>query len=719
MSPDLFVPGRNCWRVERATHASMLIDCENYYRALHGALCKARKSIFILGWDIDSRIRLLRGEDEARATEPCNLFDLLHKKAEENPSLQIYLNKWNYSLLMFGQERELFAGVKWAAKAKPNIHYCVDDILPMGACHHQKVVVVDDEVAFSGGMDVALGRWDGREHYPENEERTDPGILLHSHESTPYGPYHDIQMVVAGPAAKALAQLVRERWKLVSDDTPPPLLPGDPPKLSCWPDSAVPDFENVDIAIARTVPPLRQIEAVQEIRPLLLDEISRAENFIYIENQFLTCSEVARAISYRLQQKPSLRVLALSCYNPTGLMERKALWTGRVHFRDLVEQGGVADRVALCYPISRVNGQEKPVRIHSKIMIIDDRYLHLGSANLNNRSMGVDTECDLVIEGRTASVSRKIAAIRTDLIREHTGREAQDIEDMIKSGVSLATLLSDVPASRQHLRRIDDERYRHERFQSFARKIADSDQPLKVELKPLAQIACGAIIIAMVLGGLVWAWQSGPLAEYTSPERIETLLKSTSSSVWAVPLVLGVFVLAGLVFFPVTALIAATAAVFGAWIGFLLTLAGVAISATAGFFIGRMLGQTRLSAFLKPAVDKISPGLESSGVLAVTIIRMLPVAPFALVNMAFGLTHVSYPVYLAGTVLGLLPGSIVIAWLGGSLADLWRHPNAQDLGYVGLGVAAWIGLIVATHFLSRYLKAHKSHGRMDPGHAVS
>ena len=95
---DLLKTGANCWRAETATHAAMVVDCANYYRALHSAICKAKHSIFILGWDIDSRIELLRGKDAEEAGCPSVFFDLIQWKARQSPDVMIYLNRWNYSI---------------------------------------------------------------------------------------------------------------------------------------------------------------------------------------------------------------------------------------------------------------------------------------------------------------------------------------------------------------------------------------------------------------------------------------------------------------------------------------------------------------------------------------------------------------------------------------------------------------------------------------------
>lgn len=473
--PPLLLAGENCKQVAQASHATMLVDTANYYRALYEAICKARHSIFVLGWDIDSRIRLLRGEEAEKAIHPTRFFSLIRWKARENPNLKIYLNRWHFSLYML-LERELFAGLKWRFRAPPNVHYCLDGAAPFAACHHQKVVVIDDEIAFCGGMDVAQCRWDRRQHHPLSRYRVDPQGTWQSGWQR-FGPYHDINIMVTGPVVYHLAQLVRKRWQKATGEEPIPLRASETDGLpATWPGSSKPQLTNVQTAIAYTYPEYGNQPAVHQVKQLYMDMIAHAETFIYMENQYYTDISIAEALNRRLKQSPELRALLVGSYDPQGIMERKVMWNGRLHFYDTLK-AGVEDRVKITYPVSHENGIEKTVRIHSKLMIVDDCLLRVGSANLNRRSMGMDTECDLVIEAESEQTSRAIAAIRNDLIREHTGRELKDIESLIQNGAPLAELLRDVPHSRQHLRLVNDEKYRNERFARIATWIGDPEHP--------------------------------------------------------------------------------------------------------------------------------------------------------------------------------------------------------------------------------------------------
>lgn len=715
---SIFKPGTNCWRVEKANHASIIVDYANYYRDLHQSICKARKSIFILGWDIDGRIELLRGEDKEKVDAPSNLFDLIKWKVETCPDIKIYFNKWDYSLF-FAKEREPLAGLHWRQIKSDNFHYCIDGVLPLGSCHHQKVAVIDDEVAYCGGMDIALARWDFREHHPVNPDRADPKGLLNPHHIEPFAPYHDLMMVTSGPAAQALGELFRDRWKLACNHEMYTIEKSDTKDIPhSWPDADPPDFFNVDIAIARTLPPVRRRVRKEEVIAAYLAEIPHASKFIYIENQFLVQKDIARALNKQLREYPELRILAISCDRPKGIMERKSMWAPRLEFREIIESGGVKDRVALVHPISCENGQTDPVRVHSKLMIIDDKFLHLGSANINNRSMGFDTECDQILIGNDEASRKKIAAVRTDLIREHSGREAVEIERLIETNAPIAAFLEDVPTSRQHFKRIDDEIYRHEKFVSFAKKIADPRRPLitadltiplsnkhfkKHISKPWIWFIAILLVLLVISAVSFVSVDNGLL----SIENISKSLESISNSAYAIPVVLALFVFSGLILFPLTILIAATAAVFGPLSGFALSIAGTLLSAIAGYGIGRKLGFSNVRKMFGTNADKIREKINHGGIIGVTIIRMLPISPFGLMNVLFGINGIPFITYISGTFLGILPGTIALAVLGSSFFRILQDPNPQNMTSLIAGLALWISVIVLSHYLEKRYNQRK------------
>ncbi|HTK84572.1 MAG TPA: VTT domain-containing protein [Patescibacteria group bacterium] len=708
---SLFQEGKNCWRVEKVSRAAMLIDCANYYRALHEAIFKAQHSIFILGWDIDSRIELLRGSEAKEAGCPATFFDLIQWKARCHPQMEIYLNRWNYSIF-FVEQREAFSDLKWRIHSPPNIHYCLDGQIPYGASHHQKVVVIDDEIAFCGGMDVALARWDHREHHPKEAGRADPANLAGPEKKVPFDPYHDIQIVVSGPIAAAFGELARERWRLAAGFDPIAVRQANFENAPyAWPASAKTCLSNVDAAIALTIPPEYDQPPVKQIERLYIDLIRRAEKFIYMENQYYTHLPVAYALNRQLRKKPDLRVLAVGCHNPHGRIEGESMWSGRVKFGDVLRSGGVADRALLAYPMSREDGEEKDIHIHSKIMIIDDRYLRVGSSNCNHRSMGFDTECDLVIEADEAT-RPAIAAIRNDLIREHTGRELADIERLAQGEAKVEEFLTYLSHSRQHLCKINDEKYRRTPLGKISRKLGDPEKPIipgewtmpyryAGTKRNLPQRLFVTIFILALVIGFALLWKVTPLAEYASTDKIVELLERIRSSPWAIPVTLGLYLVGGLIFFPVNILTAATAIAFGPVPGAIISMVGSMLGAAIGFLVGRWLGLRSLRVFLGALPEKAAQYAKNSNVAGITMLRLIPIAPFGTINMALGVANVPFRTYLAGTFLGLLPGKLVVVFLGTSLLNLIEHPDTKSILFTAAIASAWIAIVIMSHFIVR------------------
>src|SRR3981189_178270 len=162
-APVILAPNRNIWRLEGSRRAAVLIDGANYFGALREALLQARSTVFLIGWDLDSRRRMVGERGRAGDGYPESFVELISALVGERPQLRVFLLVWDYSLL-YAFEREPFPTAALGWHSSRRIRYCRDDDLPAGAAHHQKIVVVDDAVAFAGGLDVTIRRWDTTEH---------------------------------------------------------------------------------------------------------------------------------------------------------------------------------------------------------------------------------------------------------------------------------------------------------------------------------------------------------------------------------------------------------------------------------------------------------------------------------------------------------------------------------------------------------------------------
>ena len=211
-------PGHNCWRIERANRFALLVDASNYYGALVKAMRRAQRWIALLAWDLDTRTQLFEN-DPAEGTGPLRQF--LRDLVAHNPNLHIFILPWNFPIL-FANVRDPKLVLGQDPFEHPRIHFKLDDVHPPGGSHHQKIVVVDGKLAFAGGMDLAGGRWDTPEHRAKDPRRGNPG---------PYPPSHDVQAMVDGDAAAALAEIVGERWHRATGTSIPKTEPGSDP----WP----------------------------------------------------------------------------------------------------------------------------------------------------------------------------------------------------------------------------------------------------------------------------------------------------------------------------------------------------------------------------------------------------------------------------------------------------------------------------------------------------
>ena len=168
-----FQPGRNVWRVEHAERAAVLIDAGAFFGAVRAALLQAQALVFIIGWDLDSRTRLVGEDCAAHDGWPVTLREFLVRLVRERPDLTVYLLAWDFAVL-YALEREPFPSLKLGWNTPARIRFRLDNALPVGASHHQKIIVVDDALAFSGGLDLTIRRWDTCRHDIDNPHRCDP-----------------------------------------------------------------------------------------------------------------------------------------------------------------------------------------------------------------------------------------------------------------------------------------------------------------------------------------------------------------------------------------------------------------------------------------------------------------------------------------------------------------------------------------------------------------
>jgi phospholipase D1/2 len=196
------------------------------------------------------------------------------------------------------------------------------------------------------------------------------------------------------------------------------------------------------------------------------------------------------------------------------------------------------------------------------------------------------------------------------------------------------------------------------------------------------------------------AWQYAPFA---NPQAVREALVSIASYELAPAIVVVTFIVAGFVMFPVTVLIAATAATFGPWLGFSYAAVGALASALATYAVGAAIGKRTLRDFLGPRLNRIRRQAAKRGVITMAALRMVPIAPFTVVNLVAGASSIPVFDYMAGTLLGMLPGLIMISAVGHQFARILTAPSATDFAWLAVAVIAWVALSIGVQALvARY-----------------
>lgn len=398
------------WR-GRADRAAFLVDAAAYYEAVLEVLPLARRSVFILGWDVHSRLRLRA--DRRSSGDASELAGLLDAAARANPRLEIFVLDWDFSAL-YAAEREPVPLVRLDWRTHGRVHFALDAELPFGASHHQKIVVVDDALAFAGGLDLTAARWDTPEHRPWDPRRRTP-------EGRAYGPFHDVQALVTGAPARALGELARGRWLRATGKA---AAPAAEPAAAPWPRSVPGYLEDVPLILARTFAAYKEYAAVTEVAALHRDVIAAARRTLYFENEYFTSEPVAALLAARLREPAGPEIVLVLPKEQSGWLEQSTMGVLRARVLDELK---AADRFGRLRIYAPVNGRVA-VNLHSKVIVADDALVKIGSANLSNRSMRFDSECDLAFlsEGEPR-LAAAFTAFRTRLLSEHLGVRESDL----------------------------------------------------------------------------------------------------------------------------------------------------------------------------------------------------------------------------------------------------------------------------------------------------
>ena len=380
---------------------TQLIDGEEYFSALHEALTQATAYVYITGWCLTPYVPLLR--QAPGDLVHTRLVDVLAGVAQRLP-VRVLL--WGGAPALIHPTRRTMNAVAATLNRPPGDLVCrLDTTAVRTHCHHQKSIIIDGQVAFVGGMDLttfAGDRWDGRGHALR------AGVN-----------WHDAELRIEGEAVADVEHNFRQRWEAVTGDHALPTRAAtvDP----SW---------QTPVQVTRTIPRNRYAFAPKGefgIHHAYIEAIRAARKFIYIETQYLWSPEIMDALSeaIRGRDRASFRVVIVLPARATS-----GKWDNDQHVERLrsVDAGGGVFEAYSIFSSGPTTGESafryRPIYVHAKVAIIDDEWLTVGSANLNNRGMVTDSELNITISDPATA-----RALRLSLWSEHLGIPPKDVED--------------------------------------------------------------------------------------------------------------------------------------------------------------------------------------------------------------------------------------------------------------------------------------------------
>jgi phosphatidylserine/phosphatidylglycerophosphate/cardiolipin synthase-like enzyme len=339
----------------------ILVDGAEALPAIANELRTARSHVHLTGWYFSPDFALMRDD------EPLVLRNVLAELAER---IDVRIIVWaGAPLPLFRPSRREVRLMRDKLIAGTRVQCALDSRERPLHCHHEKTIVIDDRLAFVGGMDLTTEAGD-RYDVSDHPARAGMG-------------WHDAAARIEGPAVDDVAEHFRMRWHEVTGETLPPVSSAEP-------------AGDVELQVVRTVP-----EKIYDTVPRgdfriaesYVRALRQAQRYIYVENQFLWSPEIARVLRETLIDPPNddFRIVFVLPSKPT---------TGRDDTRgvlaELIEADDDNGRLLACTLYARSGRLVDPIYVHAKIAIIDDRWLTIGSANLNEHSLFNDTEMNVV-----------------------------------------------------------------------------------------------------------------------------------------------------------------------------------------------------------------------------------------------------------------------------------------------------------------------------------
>jgi phosphatidylserine/phosphatidylglycerophosphate/cardiolipin synthase-like enzyme len=411
----------------------ILIDGAAALPAMADELAKAQSHVHLMGWYLSPHLQLTRGDD------PVVVRNVLAELAER---IDVRVLLWGGApVRLFRPSRTDVRLVRDELCVKTKVDCEIDSCVGPLHCHHEKTVVIDDKVAFVGGIDLTLDAGDPYDT-PQHAARGRIG-------------WHDAAVRLRGPAVADVAEHFRMRWEAAKDESLPPPAP-------------TPEVGDVEVQVVRTVRDgvfKKLPRGDYSLLEAYTAALRSAQKLVYLENQFLWSPEIVGILADKLRNPPAddFRIVLLL---PAEANDGADVSCGQV--AALIEADDDNARFLACTLYARAARLRDLVYVHSKIGIVDDRWLTVGSANLNSHSLFNDTEMNVVtLDPRLARDTRlrlwsehlerlasEIDSDSTDVVERLWEPIAEEQLERLEKGEPLTHRLVKLPGVSRHYRRV-------------------------------------------------------------------------------------------------------------------------------------------------------------------------------------------------------------------------------------------------------------------------
>jgi uncharacterized membrane protein YdjX (TVP38/TMEM64 family) len=462
---------------------------------------------------------------------------------------------------------------------------------------------------------------------------------------------------------------------------------------------------------------------VREVEALHVDAIGSARRCIFLECQYFSSEAITRALERRLRERDGPEVVLLLPLEAESWLETSTMGARRERMLARLAAADDHHRLVVRAPAVRSRAGEARLIVHSKVMIVDDRLLKVGSANACNRSMSLDTECDVALEAEDEVQRAFVRVVRDGLLAEHLGRPREQVSRAVDERGSVGGMLATldgrdgralVPLDSGGGDRwlgelvptddlVDPERP-VEPDQLAARLVHDHDRD-EPRLRPEYRIAL--LVGALLALAALWRWT--PWGDWLHPATIAGWIRSVRDGPGTSLVAIAACAAGALLLVPLTIMTVVCVMLFGPWPGVAVFYAGMLAGASATWGLGRLADGHLLRRLAGKRMDRIRRVLSRHGVLSMTLVRLVPLAPFGVVNAVAGNVGVPLRDFVLGTLLGVLPGTLVIA-AAGSVVEAALLDSTSRIGWI-VGGAVVVLVLLVLFLRSRWRAPLGSEGR--------